>query len=193
MLLQTVKRWKTAARRLCAEPDDPTPPVDAVARARQLGVVVGDNCRILTSPDHAFGSEPYLVSLGNHVTVSDGVQFITHDGGVWVFREEFPEIDVFGPIVVGNNVFLGFGVAILPGVQIGNDVVVGARSLVTRSIPSGVVAAGIPARVVRSIEEYKVRSLAKASHFRNQPFAEKRRRLLEMFGPQIKASQRGDS
>jgi maltose O-acetyltransferase len=55
------------------------------------------------------------------------------------------------PIVVGDNVWLGGGVIVCPGVTIGDDTVVGAGAVVTRDLPSGVVAAGVPARVIREI------------------------------------------
>ena len=53
---------------------------------RKKGVKIGNNCKIFKSAN--FGSEPYLVSLGNHVRVNIGVQFVTHDGGYWVLRDE---------------------------------------------------------------------------------------------------------
>ena len=56
-------------------------------------------------------------------------------------------------IVVGNDVWFGGNVVVLPGVTIGDDTIVGAGSVVTRDIPSGVVAAGNPCRVIRSISE----------------------------------------
>ncbi|MFF9351982.1 sugar O-acetyltransferase [Streptomyces sp. NPDC014734] len=55
------------------------------------------------------------------------------------------------PITIGDNVWLGGGVIVLPGVTIGDDSVVGAGSVVTRDLPAGVVAVGNPARVVRSL------------------------------------------
>ena len=55
------------------------------------------------------------------------------------------------PIVIGDNVWLGGGVTVCPGVTIGDDTVVGAGAVVTRDLPGGVVAAGVPARVVREI------------------------------------------
>jgi maltose O-acetyltransferase len=55
------------------------------------------------------------------------------------------------PIVVGDNVWLGGGVIVCPGVTIGDDTVVGAGAVVTRDLPAGVVAAGVPARVIREI------------------------------------------
>ncbi|MMZ68427.1 Galactoside O-acetyltransferase [compost metagenome] len=57
------------------------------------------------------------------------------------------------PIAIGNNVWIGGGVSILPGVTIGDNTVIGAGSVVTKNIPSGVIAAGNPCRVIREITE----------------------------------------
>ena len=57
------------------------------------------------------------------------------------------------PIVVGDNVWLSAGVIVCPGVTIGHDTVVGAGAVVARDLPAGVVAMGVPARVVREIGE----------------------------------------
>ncbi len=81
-------------------------------------------------------------------------QFITHDGSVWVFRESFPDADLFGPISIGNNVFIGAGCIILPGVKIGDNVIVGAGSIVKGTLESGFVYAGVPARPIKSVTEY---------------------------------------
>jgi acetyltransferase-like isoleucine patch superfamily enzyme len=123
---------------------------DPVAHARSIGVRVGQNCRLIGV---SFGSEPYLVSLGDHVSAT-ATSFITHDGGVWVFRDRRPDGDLIAPISVGNNVFLGTGVIILPGVSIGDNVVVGAGAVVTRDLPPNCVAVGVPAKPIRSLDEY---------------------------------------
>jgi maltose O-acetyltransferase len=57
------------------------------------------------------------------------------------------------PIVVGDNVWLGGGAILCPGVTVGDDTVVGAGAVVTRDLPSGVVAVGTPARILREIGE----------------------------------------
>ena len=57
------------------------------------------------------------------------------------------------PIKVGNNVWFGAGVSVMPGVIIGDDVVIGAGSIVTKDIPNGVVAVGNPCKVLRTITE----------------------------------------
>lgn len=66
------------------------------------------------------------------------------------------------PITIGDNVWIGAGVTVLPGVAIGNNTVIGAGSVVNRDVPDGVVAAGNPCRVIRRItdgdrEKYKIR------------------------------------
>lgn len=58
------------------------------------------------------------------------------------------------PVHIGNRVWIGAGAIILPGVTIGDDSVIGAGSVVTKDIPSGVVAVGNPCRVIREISEY---------------------------------------
>jgi acetyltransferase-like isoleucine patch superfamily enzyme len=127
---------------------------DPVGYARSLGVRVGDRCRLLDLNGGTFGSEPWLITIGDHVTITTGVHFVTHDGGVWVFREEHPDADLFGPIAVGNNVFLGLNVTLMPGITIGNNVVIGAGAIVTRDIPGDSVAVGAPAKVVMTLAEY---------------------------------------
>lgn len=153
---------------------------DPVGHARRLGVRVGADCRLLAVTRGTFGSEPYLISLGDHVTITAGVRFITHDGGLWTLRDRYPEADLVDRISIGSNVFVGTGATLLPGSRIGDDVVIGAGAIVTGTIPSGCVAAGVPARPIRPIAEYHERALARAIHVRNRPAAEKRA-LFEAF------------
>lgn len=126
-----------------------------VVAARRLGVTVGENCRFISTTSATFGSEPYLIKIGEHVTITAGVRFLTHDGGVWVFRQELPEIDLIRPICIGDNVFIGLNSTILPGVTIGDNVVVAAGSIVTRDVPDNSVWGGVPAKFIKSLDDYR--------------------------------------
>lgn len=152
-----------------------------VKTARKIGVEIGENCRFINVTKSTFGSEPYLIKLGNHVTITKGVSFITHDGGVWVFRNEEQNIDVFGKIEVGNNVFIGLNSLILPGVTIGNNVVIAAGSVVTRHIESNCVVGGNPARKIKTIEEYREKLWENADFIKNKNNLEKKEFLINKF------------
>jgi len=118
--------------------------------AKLLGVKVGKNCRFYKI---TFSTEPYLVTIGNHVSATK-VHFETHDGGVWIFRDKHPDWDIIKRVVIGNKVYIGYDTIILPGVTIGNNVVIGAKSLVTKSFPDNVVIGGAPAKTIKTTDEY---------------------------------------
>lgn len=150
-----------------------------VSAAREIGVTVGNNCKILCNPYNSFGTEPYLVSIGDNVEITSGCQFITHDGSVWVARsdEQFREIDVFGRIIIGNNVFIGVNSIVLPGVSIGDNVIIAAGSVVSKSIPSNQVWGGVPCRFIKTIEEYKVGVLEKGDYTHSMNASEKKNEI----------------
>jgi acetyltransferase-like isoleucine patch superfamily enzyme/O-antigen/teichoic acid export membrane protein len=131
-----------------------------VAYLRHLGVRIGKDCDILTSVQH-FGTEPWLIELGRRVTITEGVNFLTHDGSNRVFRHLVPESsrwgNRFGPIKVGDNCFIGVNAIIMPGVTIGPNSIVGAGSVVNRDVLPGTVVAGVPAREICTLDEYVAR------------------------------------
>lgn len=127
---------------------------DPVRYARSIGVRVGTGVRFYGMTPGMFGSEPWLISIGDHVHIVSGCNFINHDGGVLILRPAHPTLEITKPIRVGNNVYIGINCTILPGVTIGDNVIIGAGAVVTRDIPSGVVAAGVPARVIKSLDSY---------------------------------------
>ncbi|WP_242927538.1 acyltransferase [Pontibacter vulgaris] len=144
--------------------------------ARHIGVKIGDKCSIAT---RYFGSEPYLIEIGNHVQITSDVRFFTHGGG-WVFREEHPSFDCFGKIKVGNNVYIGNCSMIMPGVSIGDNVVIGAGTIVTRSIENNCVVVGNPGRVVGEVKDLK-RKLSKFNTgTKMMGYVEKRNYLLAL-------------
>lgn len=130
----------------------------SIYAARSLGVKIGEGCRIYSS---SFGWEPWLISIGDRVTVTGGVQFITHDGATWLLRDEKGRRYRYAPIEIGNDVFIGANSIILPGVRIGNRVIVAAGSVVNRSIPDNCVVAGVPAKFIKTFDEYERHGFAK--------------------------------
>ena len=148
----------------------------------RLGVTVGRGCMFFGSVD--FGSEPYLISMGDQVMLSENIRFVTHDGGVRVLDNMgiLPKADVFGPISIGNNVFIGMDAIILRGVTIGDNVVIGAGSIVTRNVDSNSVWAGVPAHRIKSVEEYAEGLRDDAVPAYGMPADEKKAMLQERYG-----------
>ncbi|MCE7699521.1 MAG: acyltransferase [Methanobacterium paludis] len=146
---------------------------------RRNGYSIGKNNRIFI---HFFSSEPYLIKIGNHCTITSGVKFITHDGGSWIFREEMPDLNVFGKIEIKDNCFIGLNSIILPNVTIGPNSVVGAGAVVSKNVPPNTIVAGVPAKVIGSTEEYKKKCLIKwKSQNLNGPKEKWETQLIEHF------------
>ena len=107
-----------------------------VRTLRKMGMQVGERCRIYTLK---FGSEPWLIRIGDHVCISNDVAFFTHDLN-WPLQDKHKSLTGFGTITILDNVQIGPGAAILPNVTIGPDSIVGACSLVTKDVlPNSVV------------------------------------------------------
>ncbi|MGB4256363.1 MAG: DapH/DapD/GlmU-related protein [Phycisphaerae bacterium] len=104
---------------------------------------------------------------------------------MWVFRDKHPEISLLAPIRVGNNVFIGYGAIILAGVTIGDNVVIGAGAVVTKDIPSNSVAAGVPPRVIKSLDEYWTSIQGRAVHTKGMSRAQLRAFCQRHFGPTV--------
>ena len=119
--------------------------------ARRVGVAVGVNCRIYT---RHFGSEPYLIEIGDNVTVTQTVQFVTHDGATSLVHDEKGRRYKYAKIVVGSNVFIGLNAIILPGVYIGDWSIVAAGAVVTKNVLPGTIVAGVPAKEIGLFVNY---------------------------------------
>lgn len=113
------------------------------------GLKVGTNFKrmhgCILDPSHC-----WLITIGDNVTLAPGVHLLAHDASV-CHHLGYARI---GRVNIGNNVFIGAGSIVLPHVSIGDNAVIGANSTVTRDIPSNVVAAGNPAKVLSSIEKF---------------------------------------
>jgi acetyltransferase-like isoleucine patch superfamily enzyme len=128
-----------------------------VEYARSKGVNIGDNCRIYISN---FGSEPWLIFIGNKVTITSGVKLLTHDGSTWLMNDIRGRRYLFRKIVIGDNVFIGVNSIIMPGVKIENDVIIAAGSVVTKSVPKGSIVAGNPAAIIGNYYNYELKVLS---------------------------------
>jgi maltose O-acetyltransferase len=148
------------------------------ARGMKLGKDCGIEDGVFFDPSHC-----YLIEIGDRVIFAPNVRLIAHDAST-KYVIGYARL---GRIVIGSRVFLGDSVIVLAGVTIGDDCIIGAGSVVSKDIPAGSVAAGSPARVICSIEEYRARhqaALAAGSLFDSSAWAEEsspevRQRVLD--------------
>lgn len=120
---------------------------------KSKGVTIGKGCFI--SPCHLSAKEGYLIEIGNYCRIAKDTEFFTH-GGIYCLQIKYKNksLDYFGKIKIGDYVSIGEGCKIMPGVTIGNDVIIGAGSVVTKSIPDGCMVAGNPAKHIGYTKEW---------------------------------------
>lgn len=91
------------------------------------------------------------ITIGRNCQIATHVQLLT----AWHPVEPGPRrdgLEAASPITIGDNVWIGSGAIVLPGVSIGNNSVIGAGAVVTKDVPAGVVAVGNPARIIKSLD-----------------------------------------
>ena len=143
---------------------------------------LGKNVQIIGEAN--FGSEPYLITIGDNTTISFDCAFVTHDAATRVLRNlpgYSKETVIYGPIVVGKNCFIGCRSIVLPNVKIGDNCIIGAGSIVNKDIPSNSVAAGAPCKVICSLEEYVEKHKDDFMYIVSKPFNEKKEILTNKF------------
>ncbi len=91
------------------------------------------------------------ITIGEHCYIGPDVGFYTPVHPL-AARKRDADVELGKPITIGNSIWIGGHVTILPGVTLGDRVVVGAGSVVTKSFPDDVVIAGNPARVIRQLD-----------------------------------------
>ena len=92
------------------------------------------------------------VKFGDNCFVAPNCGFYTAGHAIDV-EQRNRGLEIAWPIIIGNNVWIGGSVAVMPGVTIGDNTVIGGGSVVTGDIPSGVIAAGNPCRIIRKITD----------------------------------------
>lgn len=100
---------------------------------------------VILDPSHC-----WLIEIGDNVTLAPRVHILCHDAST----KQFLNYTKIGKVKIGNNVFIGAESVVLPNIKIGNNVIIGANSTITKDIPDNVVATGNPAKIICSIEEY---------------------------------------
>lgn len=150
------------------------------------GLKIGHDVHLIEMPN--FGSEPYLISIGNNTTISFDVAFVTHDAGAAVIGRmpnEDRQTGIFGPIKIGNNCFVGCRTTILANVHIGDNVIIGPGSVVNRDIPSNSIAAGVPCKVICTIDEYKKKHKDDFIYCNLWPYEKKKAYLRAYFADEL--------
>lgn len=128
-------------------------------KKKQYFKSIGEHCYL---QPWNFGTEPEMISFGDNVHVASGVTFVNHDITVFMLRYMEPETKFHarvGDIEIGNNVFVGANSMILYNVKIGNNVIIGAGSIVTKDIPNDVVAAGVPCKPIGTFKDFRDKML----------------------------------
>lgn len=129
------------------------------AYLRKKGVQLGEHVRFFSPrTTHVDVTFPWLLSIGDHVSITHGVIILTHDYA-WSVMKRHPDFrgEIMGamsPVRIGNNVFVGMNAVITRGVTVGDNVIIGAGSVVTSNCDSDSVYAGNPARKIMTIQEF---------------------------------------
>ena len=125
---------------------------------RKICYHIGTNTRICNDD---FGSEPYMISIGNDVIIASGVKFIEHDASFFnvcrYLKVGSSKWEKIGPIIIGNNVFVGANSLLLPGTDIGDNSIIAAGAVVNCKIPPGEVWGGVPAKYIMSMDQYALK------------------------------------
>ena len=124
------------------------------------GLKVGRKVRFVEVPQ--FGTEPFLIEIGDETTFSNNVRFVNHDGGqnALHFFEKYRDVRTFGRIKIGKQCLIGADTILMPGVEMQDNCILGAGSILTTSMKKGSVFAGIPAKFICTVEEYGDKLLA---------------------------------
>jgi acetyltransferase-like isoleucine patch superfamily enzyme len=120
-------------------------------RYRKILHAIGPDCQINSD---VVITDPRYVSLGSNVILSS-CRILGHDASVAVFASVTGKVlDSVGPVIIGDNVFVGYGAIVLPNIRIGNNSIVAAGAVVTRDVASGTIVAGVPARPVGTTTDF---------------------------------------
>lgn len=142
----------------------------------------GDLNKVHIYGDVKWGTEPWIISIESDVYITDHCTFITHDGGTLLFRKYVPDLEITKPIVINEKVYIGNNVTILPGVTIGSNTIVAAGAVVTKDLPPNGVYGGVPARFIKTIDDYFYKISKESLHLGHLKGEEKDKALKKYYG-----------
>lgn len=127
-----------------------------VAYLRSKGMTVGEDVRIYVPAKTTIDLQyPWMIEIGNHVRITQGVIILTHDYSWYVLKGCSGGLHgASGHVKIGDNVFIGMNAIITRNVTIGNNVIIGAGSVVTKDCLDNGVYAGNPARRIMDVETF---------------------------------------
>ncbi|MEL7669221.1 acyltransferase [Methanobacterium sp.] len=115
---------------------------------RKMGIKIGKNVDMYgVSIDSLF---PFLVEIGNNCIITGGTKILAHDASLSLFTNQYK----VGKVTIYDNVFIGMDTVIMPGVKIGPNAIIGANSIITKTVPPNSVVAGAPARHICTLDEF---------------------------------------
>lgn len=124
-------------------------------RKKKIYGAIGKNCSIQKRKVPLYAN---LIRIGNNVHIASNVSFLTHDVSHLVlnnlFNTKVNAQERVGCIEIGNNVFIGSGVHILYDTKIGNNVIIGTCSVITKDIPDNSIVAGVPAKIIGHFDDF---------------------------------------
>ena len=162
-------RERVNAKQICFELNM-TPPIETEQRPRITEKLLGVDDAVVESPFHVDYGYNLKVGKGfyanhgctildcNRIVIGNNCLLAPHVVISAAFhplnaQRRLDGDELTAPITIGNNCLIGANATINPGVEIGDNVVIGAGAVVTRNVPSNVVVAGVPARILRTIEK----------------------------------------
>jgi acetyltransferase-like isoleucine patch superfamily enzyme len=146
---------------------------------RFIGVKIGKNCLIST---RKVSSEPYLITIGDYVRIAKDTIFFTH-GGLWSVKRKHNDkskLAYYGKIEIGNYTYIGEGCMIMPGVKIGSNVIIGAGSVVTKSVPDNCMVAGNPIKYIGNTDDFYFKIKKHNASSSGLPYEKKKELLLSL-------------
>lgn len=127
-----------------------------VEHLKTIGMKIGNDCVVYVPTKTLIDEQyPWMISIGNHVRITEGVKILTHDYSWSVLKNYRGGVfGASGVVEIGDNVFIGMNAIIERNVKIGNNVIIGAGSVVTKDCEENSVYAGVPAKRIMSIDEF---------------------------------------